>query len=77
MQLQSMEQIFYNTSLTYGDPENQVPEDAYLFYLCWDVTGLLETPVVIEGDTTDAGEEETSVTKNGLDQAFCFSNASW
>ena len=71
-QVRSMERIFYNTSLTYGDPANPVPDDSYLFYLCWDVTGLGMLP--LEEDTNVENTGTKNVT-NGLDEAFCFSNA--
>ena len=59
--VQSMDRIFYNTTINYGDPDDPVPDDADLFYLCWDVTSL--SPNINNG------------TADGLDQAFCHSNA--
>ena len=72
VQVRSMERIFYNTSLTYGDPANPVPGDSYLFYLCWDVTGLVMLPLEEGTNTENTGTKNTT---NGLDEAFCFSNA--
>ena len=52
--VKTMKRIFYNTTISFDDDDddtttnsnnnnNPVPDDAELFYLCWDLSGLTDT----------------------------------